>query len=81
MKINSFFRPDCEIILVENNPTVNIYRSVAQIPESSAIYLPESFLQQGFQNRAMEEVEESRIGDGEENSENIEVAKRMKLIT
>ena len=65
---------------MENNPTVNIYRSVAQIPESSAINLPESFLQPGFQNRAMEEVEESRIGEGEENSENTEIAKRMKLI-
>lgn len=68
---------------MENNPTVNIYRSVAQIPESSAISLPESFLQQDFRNRAMEEIEEStseRIENFEEDSEKSEIAKRMKLI-
>ncbi|CAG5109757.1 Oidioi.mRNA.OKI2018_I69.chr2.g4251.t1.cds [Oikopleura dioica] len=51
--------PECEIILVENNPTVNIYRSVAQIPESSArsqegFSLPSASYLEQFYQRAVE---------------------------
>ncbi|CBY38064.1 unnamed protein product [Oikopleura dioica] len=75
--------PDCEIILVENNPTVNIYRSVAQIPETSACNITESFLQQAFNNRAMEDAGESMsqtVEEFDEDPEKEEIAKRINLM-
>ena len=88
----SFFSPECEIILVENNPTVNIYRSVAQIPESSArsqegFSLPsasylEQFYQRAVERRRMNGME-GESGDEEvpvRGEEDLEVAKRMKLL-
>ena len=68
---------------MENNPTVNIYRSVAQIPESSACNITESFLQQAFNNRAMEDAGESMsqtVEEFDEDPEKEEIAKRMKLM-